>query len=45
MFVQLIIKYFHPVYNIRLQDIRNAWLLDRSTYFPFNYELLLALIP
>ena len=30
MFEQLIIKYFHPVYNIGLQDIRNAWLLEKS---------------
>ena len=28
MFEQLIIKYFHPVCNIGLQDIRNAWLLE-----------------
>ena len=30
MFEQLIIKYFHPVYNIGLQDIRNAWFLEKS---------------
>ena len=30
MFEQLIIKYVHPVYNIGLQDIRNAWLLEKS---------------
>lgn len=29
MFEEVIIKYFHPVYNIGLQDIRNAWLLDK----------------
>lgn len=30
MFEVLIIRYFHPVYNIGLQDIRNAWLLEKS---------------
>jgi hypothetical protein len=30
VFEEVIIKYFHPGYNIGLQDIRNAWLLGRS---------------
>jgi hypothetical protein len=30
VFVEVIIKYFHPIYNIGLQDIRNAWLLDKT---------------
>jgi hypothetical protein len=29
VFEEVIIKYFHPVYNIGLEDIRNAWLLDK----------------
>jgi hypothetical protein len=29
MFEEVIIKYFQPIYNIGLQDIRNAWLLGR----------------
>lgn len=28
MFEEVIINYFHPGYNIGLQDIRNAWLLS-----------------
>jgi hypothetical protein len=31
MFEEVIINYYHPGYNIGLQDIRNAWLL---TYPP-----------
>ncbi|HEV8271502.1 MAG TPA: hypothetical protein VGQ04_09385 [Chitinophagaceae bacterium] len=27
MFEEVIIKYFHPIYNIGLEDVRNAWLL------------------
>jgi hypothetical protein len=27
MFEEIIIRYVHPVYNIGLQDVRNAWLL------------------
>ncbi len=30
MFDEVIIRHFHPGYNIGLQDIRNAWLLHRS---------------
>ena len=30
MVEQLIIKYVHPVYNIGLQDIKNASLLEKS---------------
>ena len=30
MFEEIIIRYVHPVYNIGLQDIRNAWLLDKQ---------------
>jgi len=30
MFEELRIKYFHPGYNIGLQDIRNAWLLEKT---------------
>ena len=29
MFEEVIIKYFHPFYNIGLVDIRNAWLLNK----------------
>jgi hypothetical protein len=28
MYAEIIIRYFHPVYNVGLQDIRNAWLLN-----------------
>lgn len=27
MFEEIVIRYFHPGFNIGLQDIRNAWLL------------------
>jgi hypothetical protein len=30
MFQEIIIRYFHPVYNIGLQNVRNAWLLNKS---------------
>lgn len=30
MFEEVIINYFHPGYNIGLQDIRNAWLLSST---------------
>ena len=30
MFQEIIIRYFHPCYNIGLQDIRNAWLLEKT---------------
>jgi len=30
VFEEVIIKYFHPIYNIGLEDIRNAWLLDKQ---------------
>lgn len=30
MFEEVIIKYFHPGYNIGLQDVRNAWLLEKK---------------
>jgi hypothetical protein len=30
VFEEVVIKYFHPVYNIGLQDIRNAWLLEKE---------------
>ena len=29
MFEEVLINSFHPIYNIGLQDIRNAWLLDK----------------
>lgn len=29
MFEEIIIRYINPVYNIGLQDIRNAWLLHK----------------
>ncbi len=29
MFEEIIIRYFHPVYNIGLPDIRNAWILSK----------------
>lgn len=29
MFEEIIIKYFHPDLNIGLQDVRNAWLLNK----------------
>ena len=28
MFGEIIIRYFNPVYNIGLPDIRNAWMLS-----------------
>jgi hypothetical protein len=30
VFEEVTIKYFHPEYNIGLQDIRNAWLLEKK---------------
>ena len=30
VFEEIIIKYYHPDYNIGLEDIRNAWLLQQS---------------
>lgn len=30
VFEEVIIKYFNPIYNIGLQDIRNAWLLENT---------------
>ena len=29
MLEEVVIRYFHPAYNIGLQDIRNAWLLNK----------------
>ncbi len=29
MFKEIIISHFHPVFNIGLQDVRNAWLLSK----------------
>jgi hypothetical protein len=29
MIEEIINRYFHPVYNIGLQDVRNAWLLNQ----------------
>jgi hypothetical protein len=29
MFEEIIIRYLHPEYNIGLQNIRNAWLLNK----------------
>lgn len=29
MFEEIIIRYIHPVYNIGLEDVRNAWLLNQ----------------
>ncbi len=29
MLEEIVISHFHPVYNIGLQDIRNAWLLNK----------------
>lgn len=28
MFQEIVIKYFHPFYNIGVEDIRNVWLLN-----------------
>ena len=28
MFEEIILKYFHPGYNIGVEDIRNVWLLN-----------------
>jgi hypothetical protein len=30
MFEKIIIRYFHPVYNIGLLDVRNAWMLNKQ---------------
>jgi len=29
MFEEIILKYFHPGYNIGVKDIRNVWLLNQ----------------
>ena len=29
VFEEVIIKYYHPDYNISLQDVKNAWLLHQ----------------
>ena len=28
MFEEIVLKYFHPCYNIEVEDIRNVWLLN-----------------
>ncbi|HEX4877221.1 MAG TPA: hypothetical protein VFV31_11165 [Chitinophagaceae bacterium] len=30
MFNEIIIKYFHPVYKLGMQDIRNVWLMAET---------------
>lgn len=30
MFEEIVIKYFHPVYQLGIQDIRNVWLLTEK---------------